>query len=743
MKKGLFTAVALLSITLIGLELIWTRIFSAEFFYTFAFLILSLALLGLGIGALAVRLAGWNEPSRYAWLLLLLSAIMAVAGPIAVFRIGLDFSKLASDWLMAAKLLLTIILLSTPFFFGGMALALIFKNYHREISRVYMADLAGAATGVLLSVLAMNYFGAPPATFLITLPMLIAAFLMAASWRKALPVIAAAGVILLSFYATPLLEKPQQERAPVIYKHWDAMSKIKIYEYDPDSRGLNIDNAANSPVYRFDGNWNRPDSLRFQFGIDVSNLIHRFDTCRFLSLGAGGGADVLQALQENAAEIHAVEVNPQINALMQDGLLADFSGRIYHDPRVKVVTEDARAYVRRFENKFDVIYSLSSNTFAALASGAFAMAENYLFTTGAFRDYWRALSDSGFMMMEHQFYAPRMVSELMQALEEEGVNPPTGHFAVYNLPQMRRKMLLISKRPLNDEIRNHAFGELSQQVYKQIHLLYPCADSLQANIINRIVTEGWQKTAAVSPVDLSPCDDNRPFAAQLGLWKNFKWLDTISPYEFFGFPLAKLIIILVLLIILVIILPLNLVPFLTGSERLRAAPWLYFFAIGMGFMTVEVILIQKYALFIGPSVYSFSTILLSLLLGSALGSRFAPRFSARAAFAGITICILMNILAMHGVFQLLGGLEIAGRILVSAALLLPLGFFMGMPFPMAAARTGELIDWGFAVNGAASVFGSALSVLIAFVFGFNAALGLALILYVLAFALISGEKAWN
>ena len=106
------------------------------------------------------------------------------------------------------------------------------------------------------------------------------------------------------------------------------------------------------------------------------------------------------------------------------------------------MTEDARAYVRRFENKFDVIYSLSSNSWAALASGSFALAENYLFTTEAFIDYWHALSDSGFMMMEHQVYAPRLVTEVVDALTRIGVDKPLDHFAVYDLPKMRRTMIL-------------------------------------------------------------------------------------------------------------------------------------------------------------------------------------------------------------------------------------------------------------------------------------------------------------
>ena len=165
--------------------------------------------------------------------------------------------------------------------------------------------------------------------------------------------------------------------------------------------------------------------------------------------------------------------------------MAEFSGHFYRDPRVRVVSEDARAYVGRFENKFDMIYSLSSNTFAALASGSFALAESYLFTTEAFADYWKALSEDGFMMMEHQFYMPRLAASLLDALEGLGVENPREHFAIYDLPQMRRNMILLSRRPLTDEIRNNAFGELTAENYEQIHLLFPAPEDLQDNLINQ------------------------------------------------------------------------------------------------------------------------------------------------------------------------------------------------------------------------------------------------------------------
>ena len=253
MKLRNYVVIALISLTLIPLELAWTRIFSAEFFYTFAFLVLSLAILGLGLGALALRLFKALDRDSFQGVYLALAGLCSLVGPILVFKLGLDFSLIFTSWAMVGKLVLTVLILMSSFFFGGSALAMLFKRNHQDMPRLYMADFLGAGVGVLAAIWAMNYFGTPAASFLIALPVLLASLIVGNTWTKALPVVVAVAVVWLYPSAESLLEMERQERAPVIYKHWDAMSKIKVYDFDGNYRGLNIDNVANSPVYPFDG----------------------------------------------------------------------------------------------------------------------------------------------------------------------------------------------------------------------------------------------------------------------------------------------------------------------------------------------------------------------------------------------------------------------------------------------------------------------------------------------------------
>ena len=820
MKPLRFLSVALISLSLLGLEMIWTRILSAEFFYTFAFLALSLAIMGLGLGGLTLRLCSFLNRDSLVGPILAAAGLMALLGPPLVVSLGLSFNGLFSEWLMLGKFLLTITLLSSTFFLAGIALALYFRRFNREMPRIYMADLLGAGAGVLVAVWLMNALGTPVAAFLFAVPILLASLFTSWRWMKIVPVALIGVALYLCPQGKTLLEADRQEMGPVVYKHWDAMAKLKLYDFGGQFRSFNIDNVANSPIVPFDGHWDPNDTTDSGWDVDVRYLVKQFDSCTFLSLGAGGGMDVLQALEHRATEIHAVEVNPQMNYMMQFGdscgyleyeaayalkaredsiaaaaaradsaamrtadsvsgsdstagdsdqaeqpaapptppppvfrdstgriiTLAQYSGYIYSDPRVRVITEDARTYVKRFKNKFDLIFSSSSNTWAALGSGSFALAENYIFTTEAFEDYWEAMTDRGFLTLEHQMYMPRIVPEVIEALTNLGVKDPTAHFAVYDLPSRRRNLLLLSKQPLTDSLRYYAFGPLTPEVYEQRHLLYPAPDSLQDNLINRIVTQGWKDAADSAAIDISPATDNRPFVAQFGLWRNFSWdnLKRVNNYSelFMGFPLSKLVIVLVLLVVVVVLIPLNLIPYFKSGPKLAAAGWFYFFAIGVGFMMLEVVLIQKYALVIGASVYSIATVLLTMLLASGIGSRFARSVSDSTVFTAIVVWLLLDVFVFGMFAPAIAGLSILGRSLVVALWIAPLGFFMGMPFPKGTLRAGELIDWGFSVNGAASVFGATLVVLIAFSFGFTVALLLGGLVYLIAWRFLSMKSAW-
>lgn len=750
-------AIGLVSLSLVASEMVWTRIFSAELFYTFAFLTLSMAVMGLGLGALSLRF--FPRLQQAAAGMLVISAIFAAAGPVAVIALGLEFTQLLFSAGMLGRFLLAVTLLGLPYFCVGVALAALFKQYVEHMDYLYMGDLLGAGLGVLAAIVAMNTLGTPAAVFLVPVPTLIAAGLLGGARMRFVALM----LCVLSIGALPwadgLLEGNREERAPVIYKHWDAMAKIKVYDYGAEARGINIDNVANTPIIAFDGDWQALAEEPGDWDINVGNLVGRFDKATFLSLGAGGGADVMQALNHGAAEIHAVEVNPHINHMLLEGdpdgyleitdasgqlqkfVTSDvFSGHLYQNPGVRVVSEDARTYVRRFHDHFNVIYSLSSNTFSALGSGSFAFAENYLFTVEAFKDYWDSLTDDGFLVIEHQFYMPRLISDVMVALTEMGIEEPGAHLAVYKIPNLRRHVMMLSKTVLNDELRQTGLGELNTEGRAMKQLVYPLPAGAEDNLINQIVTQGWENIAPTAEVDVSPTRDDLPFVAQMGLLRNFELekLKSVHPIgDVFGFPLSKSILALIVVVVLAIVVPLNLLPYLVSKQKLPFNDWAYFFTIGLAFMIIEIILIQKYTLVIGASIYSIATVLLTLLIASGVGARFARNFNNVVPFLVIVVWMVLLLMLDDALLATTYDLSMPMRALSIALLVFPLGFFMGMPFVKGAWRVGELIDWGFAVNGAASVLGATLAIVLAFNIGYANTLLVAVALYVIAGVLLS------
>ena len=214
-------------------------------------------------------------------------------------------------------------------------------------------------------------------------------------------------------------------------------------------------------------------------------------------------------------------------------------------------------------------------------------------------------------------------------------------------------------------------------------------------------------------------------------------------FEVTGYPMSTILILIILAVVVMLLIPLNLAPYLRQGTKLRAVPWLYFFLIGAGFMAIEVVLIQQYTLFVGPTVYAIATILFTLLVSSGIGSRFSERFDDRLPFLVILGWLLLDVTLFGLLAEALGMLALTPRIAVTALLVAPLGFFMGMPFPKAALRVGELVDWGFAVNGTASVLGATGILLVAFNRGFTAALLVGGAIYATAFLLLSLRDAWT
>ncbi|RMF19192.1 MAG: hypothetical protein D6760_13295, partial [Deltaproteobacteria bacterium] len=194
----------------------------------------------------------------------------------------------------------------------------------------------------------------------------------------------------------------------------------------------------------------------------------------------------------------------------------------------------------------------------------------------------------------------------------------------------------------------------------------------------------------------------------------------------------------VLFSVVLILWPLGRLP--RGRFELRPAALLaYFAALGVGFIFIEISLMQRFVLFLGFPTYSLSVVLFSLLIFTGLGSAFSgriPRVSRRLPVmvtAVLTVILCTFLLVAPGLFRANLAASLPVRILISVALIAPLGVVLGMFFPVGIrlieAADRRLVPWAWAVNGCTTVVGTIAATMIAMAYGFDVVMVLALLVY--------------
>jgi hypothetical protein len=236
------------------------------------------------------------------------------------------------------------------------------------------------------------------------------------------------------------------------------------------------------------------------------------------------------------------------------------------------------------------------------------------------------------------------------------------------------------------------------------------------------------------PFDVSPPTDDSPFFFQFGRWSDIRrlggWSD--SPLALSG----RLVLLTILAQESVLSLSLLAAPMWWrvrkghGNRQPNTLNALsYFFLIGLSFMLLEITLMQRFILFLGHPVYALTFVLAVLLIGAGAGSFCADRFAGDRRrpwpiFVAISCLSMIYAVALPGVFKAALSLHVSAKIGVGFALIFPLGFLLGMPFPAAISRlsrtgTTSQIGWAWAANGCASVIGPIIAVLLAIDFGFT------------------------
>lgn len=773
-RSLLFLGIFFTTLALLMLEVNITRLFSVVMFYHFSFLAVTMALFGLSAGGVLVyvfadKVIREDRPPHLSVFGVLFSA--SIVGAFLIFR-GFPFEA-AMSFGSFLKLFLLCVMWTAPFLLAGICVALALRAYSKLVSRLYFADLAGAACGCVGIVVLMEKFGSPAAIPIIAAAAALgAAFFAGFERRREWVGIAVVGMCFLLSLAAfahrddalEILSKrdfalmKEAKRPDLLFVEWNALSRVDVFNWHsvpgwgvseafkgelPTMLGIQIDAAAATPLIHFDGDFTKLEFLRY----DITEVVHflKSDPSVFV-IGPGGGRDVLSALMSGARAVYAAD----INSLMIDIVgkhFARFAGQIYDRPDVTVVVDDARSQIRRSEQRFDIIQSSMTDTWAATAAGAFSLSENNLYTREAFSEYWAKLADDGILSFSRYVsdmpsQTLRVVSLCLACLEDQGVKEPWKQIAV--LACSPAGTTLLKKSPFTEA---------------EVHLLERIAKALKYEILylpGRSGEPTFTKLAHSDDrgafyrdylLDVSPPTDDRPFFFNLlkpsSIFRSLKGLRGALDHNLYAqVVLVFLFFVYLALGLLLVCLPLRFKMGKLEGLSMRVFPrLLYFGAIGLGFMLVEISIMQKMTLFLGHPTYSLLVVLFSLLLFTGVGSLLTDLVSTRrlgfhtALSAILVIAVLGLYIAFSSdIFARFMAASLPSRFAVCVMILLPLGLIMGRLFPLgikSLSGGGEvMVPWAWALNGLASVLGSILAIIVGMWVGFTGCLVLGMLSYI-------------
>ncbi|MCX6645247.1 MAG: hypothetical protein NTY09_02645 [bacterium] len=570
----------------------------------------------------------------------------------------------------------------------------------------------------------------------------------------------------------------------ILYDRWNAFSRIIVIKaddplqhydggihnwgiseiFDPANlrpqHFLQIDNTAATPIINFTG----ADSELEMFRDDVTAVAHYLlHDQHVLVVGPGGGKDLLAALAFHSRKIDAVEINPLVDDVMRHKF-SDYNGDLYERDPITVTVGEGRTYIARSREKYDLLQISLIDTWAAASTGAYALSENNLYTIEAFEQYFSHLAPDGIFSMSRFAFNPpretlRVASLARETLERQGVSDPGSCIMV--LKQGVLANVMVRPSGFDDEAIATMEAVVDRLGFETVYMPGREPESEMGEVYTELLTTSDFKGFLESyPLDVSPTTDDRPFFFYLlPPWKFLEALALGKTYRvgltgynsIAIFTLVSLLLISVAVVIIFILLPLLL--FKRADIRERSRPKLtllfYFICLGLAFITIEIGLMQHFTLFLGYPIYSLVAVLTSLLLFSGFGSGWSGRIpeekletGIRNAVIGISIVSLIYIFILPQLFRSLIYLPDIIRVLMTIALVFPLGWFMGQPFPLGLRiierEKLDVIPWAWGVNGAASVLGSALSLTLAIGIGYKLTLFTGVGIYIAGLIAIAG-----
>ena len=713
--------------------------------------------------------------------------------------VPLDELQLIWDSRQTIYLFAYYILFSIPFLFAGLFIALTFTVRADKAHSLYFYNMIGSGFGAAVTVTMMYWLSVEQLLIAMSLIALLAALVSASGLsrhRLAAAVICAAAWFLL-FSLTGLF-RPQiklcQNKSLVYYRAVPgaktlAMANSPLGRLDciqaPSIRyfpGLSIgyqgqlprqiliisDADGISAVNKFE-HLSDLDCYKHTTSALAYHLIGEPNVC---IIGAGGGSDVAQALAHRAHKVTAVEMNRQIINLLRNEF-SEFTSDLYRRADVQIVIAEGRSFLQTTPELFDIINISLLDSFSASAAGVYALNESHLYTVQALQQALTRLQPKGILSVTRSVRIPprdslKMLATIAQALRNRGAKDPTKHIIM--IRSWSTATIAASAQPFSDSqitnVRSFAqknsfdlvhLPEIEPDQANQYHVLPEPLYYQSARQILSSEAEAFYRDYAYN---IRPATDDKPYFFDFFKWKSLPYMIRTMGRQWLPFSqLGYLLLVATLaqataISVILILLPLRIAKPIRAVKARKFATVIYFLLLGLAYMFLEMGFIQKLTLLIGHPVFGIAVTLTGFLIFSGCGSLTSgrllkninkrainnPKLSTvtiiRIAIIAIVALGIAELVVLSSLFDWLIGFSQPFRLMWGLAIIAPLAFFMGVPFPSALKQlhvhSRSLVPWAWGINGFASVTGAVLGTFLAISTGFTALVFVALACYFLA-----------
>ena len=501
-----------------------------------------------------------------------------------------------------------------------------------------------------------------------------------------------------------------------------------------------------------------------------------------------GGINANVALYNGARSIDIVEPSPEmIRLLKEDPSVSGFTGHLLESDKINVIRGEGRSHAANNQGKYDLIEISLVDSVGLTDSGGYAVHEDFKYTVEAFIEYFKGLKDGGVLSvtvwdrLNPPRNVPRLLNTIITAMKEAGFEDASKSLYSFGLLRSTSTILVkkggFSAHDLNDlngfikqcsfelfyapntdlPVRNLDMLMLSYRFqYDDSHIdnggekitTFTNAD-MYRTIIPEFFAGNAGKIEKAYIFDIRPILDSRPY------YTGFLKMNEISIYldqlrdisEEWGYLLLFAMLIQACLFGLIVIL----IPVIGKRKTLfkkrrgTVGVIFYYAGLGLGYMLIEIYLIQRLAVFLSNPTYSTSMVITVMLICSALGNAASGLLKRHRLFVVPVACALIGagllfyILGLDSFLAIFHSSSMATRFLVAALVIAPPAFFMGIPYPNGLDSLQEnkphLLPWAWGMNGGLSLVGSAMARLLSVSSGFPVLLKVGIVIYLIVGAL--------